>query len=69
MVDVGVGALNALTPKEVAALLRCSEKTVRRKCYSGELGSIKVGTLLRVTPRQLAEYQAKLAGQPAEGAA
>jgi len=60
VLEVGAEALELLTPKTVAGLLKVSEKTVRRLCYAGELGSVKVGKLLRIAPEDVAVYKAKL---------
>ncbi len=61
---VGDDTLEALTPKEVGARLRCSEKTVRRMIASGRLGHVLVGERgVRVAPHQLAEFLAT--GAPA----
>jgi excisionase family DNA binding protein len=54
--DVGVSALNLLTPGQVAAVLQCHEKTVRRLISKGELKAVKVGSLLRIVPADLASY-------------
>jgi len=50
-----------LTVREVAALDRCSEKTVRRAIAAGLLAAVRVGPcgrLLRITPAAHAAYRA-----------
>lgn len=49
-----------LTVKDVAALDRCSEKTVRRAIASGDLEAIRVGPggrLLRIRPAAHEAYR------------
>jgi excisionase family DNA binding protein len=47
-----------LTIKDVAAALRASEKTVRRRIDAGELLVVRDGRLLRVRPADLRAYVA-----------
>lgn len=56
MENVGLDALDCLTVKEVAKLLRVSERQVWRMIHSEEIGSIKVGRSVRVTRPALAAY-------------
>lgn len=42
-----------MTVEEVAARLKCHPQTVRRWIWSGELGHVKVGGLVRITEDQV----------------
>ena len=49
-----------LTIREIAALDRCSEKTVRRAIAAGLLDAVRIGPsgrLLRIDPRAHAAYR------------
>ena len=59
-IDVGAEALDLLTCGEVATRLRLSEKTVRRLIASGDIGSVKIGTLRRVAPEAVIAYKKRL---------
>ena len=48
-----------LDVKVVAGRLGLSEKSVRRKIASGEIGSYRFGKLVRVSDEQFAEYLAR----------
>lgn len=53
-------AQTLLTIKEIAALDRCSEKTVRRAIAAGLLDAVRIGPggrLLRIDPRAHATYR------------
>ena len=45
-----------LTIPDVARILRCSERTVRRRIESGELRAVKVGRQYRVRRENLLEF-------------
>jgi excisionase family DNA binding protein len=60
VIEVGEEALDLLTVEEVAKRLRCSPKTVGRLISSGELESVKIGTLRRVAPEALRAYKERL---------
>ncbi|HET9893717.1 MAG TPA: helix-turn-helix domain-containing protein [Streptosporangiaceae bacterium] len=64
MIEAGIEALDLLRAADAAKIMRCSEQTVRRKCYSGELGHLKIGSLLRIRKSDLAAYYETL-GEPA----
>ena len=66
MENVGLDALDCLTVKEVAKLLRVSERQVWRMIHAEEVDSIKVGRSVRVTRPALAAY---IAGRPSAAAA
>ena len=55
--------LSLLTASEVAALLRCSPRKVRRLADDGELQRVKLGSLARYTPESVAAYKARLIEQ------
>ena len=46
-----------LTIKEVAAIQKTCERTVRRRIAAGELPALRDGRLVRVRPRDLRAYQ------------
>lgn len=69
MTDVGSESLDFLTVGEVAARLRCSVKTVRRKIAAGEIEAVRIGTLVRVAPEAVAEYKERLRAAAQAGAA
>ncbi|HTS98346.1 MAG TPA: helix-turn-helix domain-containing protein [Streptosporangiaceae bacterium] len=48
--------LQLLTTDDVATALGCSNSQARKLLASGEITSIKLGYLRRVTPAALAEY-------------
>lgn len=48
-----------LTVEQAAEALRMSRRHVCTLVAKGELGSVKLGRLRRITPRQLAEYVAR----------
>jgi excisionase family DNA binding protein len=58
-----VRELNLMTVRETAALLRQSERSVRRKIHSGELLAVRVGEHgpLRVDERELERLLAPVA--------
>lgn len=60
MTDVGVEALGLLPVQEVADLLRCSTRTVRRLADQGELERVHLGSLVRITPESVAAYKQRL---------
>lgn len=45
-----------LTVKEVAAGMKASEKTIRRRIASGELVAIRDGRLVRIRPKDYRSY-------------
>jgi excisionase family DNA binding protein len=45
-----------LTIPEVAKILRCSERTVRRRIKAGELKALKIGRDYRLRSEDLAEF-------------
>jgi excisionase family DNA binding protein len=53
-----VRELNLLTVQEAAALLRQSERSIRRKIHSGELAAVRLGEHgpLRVEERGLEKF-------------
>jgi excisionase family DNA binding protein len=53
-----------LTLKEVADVLRCSERTVERLRLSGQLETTKVLRSVRFTPAAVAAYIDMAAGEP-----
>jgi excisionase family DNA binding protein len=63
-IDVGTAVLGLMTIKEVAALLKYSEKKVYRLTKSGALEAIKDGGSLRILPESLIEYKQRLRGDP-----
>jgi excisionase family DNA binding protein len=63
-IDVGTAVLGLMTIKEVAALLKYSEKKVYRLTKSGALEAIKDGGCLRILPESLIEYKQRLRGDP-----
>jgi len=44
------------TPKEVAKALAISEKTVWKKIYARDIGSVKIGTMRRIPAEALDEF-------------
>lgn len=48
-----------LTVKEMAAQLKLSEKTVRRRVWSGEIPSVKIGAAVRVAKDDFYAYLAR----------
>lgn len=63
-IDVGTAVLGLMTIREVAALLKYSEKKVRRLIASGALEAVKDGGCLRILPESLIEYKQRLRGDP-----
>jgi excisionase family DNA binding protein len=57
MTDVGPEALDLLTMAEVAERLRTSEKTVQRMIRQGVFTKVKVGSLVRIDPAEVAAYK------------
>jgi excisionase family DNA binding protein len=57
MTDVGPEALDLLTMAEVAERLRTSEKTVARMIRQGVFTKVKVGSLVRIDPAEVAAYK------------
>jgi excisionase family DNA binding protein len=54
------------TPEELAALWKCSPRTVRDRCQRGEIRAFRVGDLWRIPADAVAEYEARQANrQPA----
>jgi excisionase family DNA binding protein len=51
----------AFTVREVAKMLGCSERTVASLVASGQLPSLKIGGLRRITPAHLEELLARRA--------
>ena len=49
-----------LTVNEVAEVLRCCPKTVRRLVAEGEVGSVRMGRSLRIAQSQLTKYMERL---------
>ena len=49
-----------MTVKEIAEQLKVSEKTIRRRIWSGELPSVKIGESVRVAK---SDYDAYVAGK------
>lgn len=49
-----------LTVEQVAELLTCSVRHVRRELASGRLAGMRVGRLVRVDPVELARYKRSL---------
>ncbi len=45
-----------MTVKEVAADMKVSEKTVRRRIAAGELAAIRDGRLIRIRPKDYRRY-------------
>lgn len=45
-----------LTTKQAAELLQVSELTIKRRVYSGELESIKIGRARRIPAQSLERY-------------
>ena len=45
-----------MTVKEVAADMKVSEKTVRRRIVAGELAAIRDGRLVRIRPKDYRSY-------------
>jgi excisionase family DNA binding protein len=60
MTDVGPEALDLLTMAEVADRLRVSEKTVSRMIRQGVFTKLKVGSLVRIDPAEVAAYKKQL---------
>jgi excisionase family DNA binding protein len=56
MTDVGPEALDLLPMAEVAERLRVSEKTVARMIRQGVFTKLKVGSLIRIDPVEVAAY-------------
>jgi excisionase family DNA binding protein len=48
-----------LTPREAAALARCSPKTIYRFATEGHLGRVKLGRLVRIRRDDLDVYLAR----------
>ena len=65
MTDVGPEALDLLTMAEVAERLRLSEKTVQRMVRQGVFTKLKVGSLVRIDPAEVAAYKRHLHEQAA----
>lgn len=65
MTDVGPEALDLLTMGEVAGRLRLSEKTVARMIRQGVFTKLKVGSLVRIDPAEVAAYKQRLREQAA----
>jgi excisionase family DNA binding protein len=63
-IDVGTAVLGLMTIREVAALLKYSEKKVYRLTRSGALEAIKDGGSLRILPESLIAYKQRLRGEP-----
>jgi excisionase family DNA binding protein len=63
-IDVGTAVLGLMTIKEVAALLKYSEKKVYRLTKSGALEAVKDGGCLRILPESLIAYKQRLRGDP-----
>ena len=60
MTDVGPEALDLLTMAEVAERLRLSEKTIARMIRQGVFTKLKVGSLVRIDPAEVAAYKQQL---------
>jgi excisionase family DNA binding protein len=60
MTDVGPEALGLLTMAQVADLLNLSEKTVGRMIRQGVFTKLKVGSLVRIDPAEVAAYKQRL---------
>lgn len=60
MTDVGPEALDLLTMAEVADRLRVNERTVRRMVRQGVFTKLKVGSLVRIDPAEVAAYKQRL---------
>jgi excisionase family DNA binding protein len=60
MTDVGPEALDLLTTAEVAKRLRLSEKTVQRMIRKGVFTKLKVGSLVRIDPAEVAAWKEQL---------
>jgi excisionase family DNA binding protein len=45
-----------LTVVEVAKILRCSERTIRRRVKSGRLAAVQVGRRFTFRPQDVAEF-------------
>lgn len=70
MTSVGSEALGMLDVKQVAALLRLSVVTIRRRIKSGDLEAVHDGARVLIAPEAVADYKARLvavarAGRPA----
>jgi excisionase family DNA binding protein len=68
MTDVGPEALDLLTMAEVAERLRTSEKTVQRMIRQGVFTKLKMGSLVRIDPAEVAAYKKQLHEQAAAAA-
>jgi excisionase family DNA binding protein len=51
------------TVKEIAALLKCHEETIRRLCDKGDIRSIRVATNRRIPESAVKEYMDGTQGQ------
>ena len=60
MTDVGPEVLGLLTMAEVAERLKLSEKTVQRMVRDGVFTKLKVGSLVRIDPAEVAAYVKQL---------
>ena len=60
MTEVGPEALDLLTMGEVAERLRLSEKTIGRMIRQGVFTKLKVGSLVRIDPAEVAAYKQQL---------
>jgi excisionase family DNA binding protein len=60
MTDVGPEALDLLPIAEVAERLRVSKKTVGRLIAQGVFTKLKVGSLVRIDPAEVAAYKKQL---------
>jgi len=58
------GGRRLLTVSEVAAILACSKKWVYRKCASGVLPHLRLGSLLRFDRLRLEEWLARYSMNP-----
>lgn len=56
------GLSSLLTVSDVAQLFAVSEKTIRRWIAAGRLPAVRLGRLVRISPKSLSEY-IKLSGE------
>lgn len=60
MTDVGPEALDLLTMAEVAERLKVNPRTVQRMVRQGVFTKLKVGSLVRIDPAEVAAYKRRL---------
>ena len=60
MTGVGSEVLGMFSVKEVAAMLRLSEVTIRRRIKSGALEAVHDGSRVLIAPEAVTKYKAQL---------